>query len=477
MLCVIKGNDLYFRAQGWHPNQDFVWKCSRINKNDWAGNPYFNIEATYTCPKDAPEDDLSRLSLWKESHDDINAVQIQGSYIGANHGFFCVDEITSPAHGKTQADIGSVWLDAGGRTYCLVKVPDGNTLSFVMFDDDSMSTGKMACGKPAGQLAHLRGALHPQPVPIGACRGNQLWQSFNHYTIRFLSGGTEREFPENAVLQADHFAIETEYDLIYVPAMLEYLMDNPGSNTNHSHHSEEITRSYLRLGVRYEFHENASVSTYSDYHIRSHIQVQSIGLVQSMAIGKEPVAYIPDTVYETLTLQDSTMLLSLKKDTWKLPWKIPYRFYQFADGTIEKGMALAYDRGFGWGGNEARLHRSTTAGMYFTSRKQYPFFISGTALSAGESFSGFAARMPLYRYDEDLTAVCWYWIGEEMVLMIDSHRAVEKDLVLPAYFDGKALEILDITDSCLFCQTKVWNQRLHLRFDGYGYLVLRVYSR
>ena len=48
MICVIKGNDLYLRAQGWSPSLDFVWKCSKVNQNYWAGNPYFNIEAAYT---------------------------------------------------------------------------------------------------------------------------------------------------------------------------------------------------------------------------------------------------------------------------------------------------------------------------------------------------------------------------------------------------------------------------------------------
>ena len=473
MLCIVKGNILYLRAQDWCPTRDFVWKCSKINQNHWAGNPYFNIEAAYTCSKEAPADDLSGLTLWKESHDDVTPVKILGTNIGGNHGFFCVDEISAPDHGKTEADIGSVWLDSSDRTYCLVKVSDSNTLSFVMFDESIMSSGRMLCGRPSGVLYHKSGAQHPQEITIMSCRGNQLWQSFNHYTIQFYVDGIAQELPENAVLEGNHFAIETSYNLIYVPAILEYLIARAGSNTNQSHHSEEITQSYLQLCVRHEFHENASVSTYSSFRIHQNMDVQYIGLVQSMTVGTEPIAYIPDTIYERLTPQDNTTLLAFIREAWKSEQKVPYRYYQFADNAFEKGMALAYDRSFGWGSNEARLSKNSIAGMYYTSRKQYPMFISNTTLSAGDSFDGLAARMPLYRYDEDLTAVCWYWIGEDIVLMIDSHRAIEKDLLLPAYFNGKTLEILDITDSCTFRQTAIQNQTLHIRFDGYGYLVLR----
>lgn len=474
MVCIVKGNDIYIRAQNWKVGEDFVWKCSKVNANDWAGNRFFNIEAAYTCPAASQGEDLSELRLWKESHDDICPVKIQGTYIGANHGFFCVDEVTSPGHGKTEADIGSVWSDSLDRTFCLVKVPSSDSLHFVMFDDDSMSCGKMVCGSPSGTLVHSTGGSHCADIIIQSCKGNQLWQSFNHYSLTFLADGEQQPRAGTAVLHGENFAIETVYDLIYVPSMLEYLMANTRKCTNESHHSDAITDSYLRMGVRYEFHENGSISTFHSFQINHPVSLQYIGLVQSMAIAKPAYAYIPDTVYENLTPQDDSLTLHFHEDNWNSLQKVPYRYYQFADLSYSKGMALAYDRSFGWGSNISRLNRSDHAGMYFRSLKQYPAFISGAMLQAGERFEGFAAKMPLYQYDKDLTAVCWYWIGGDIVLMLDTHRSVDKDITLPEYMNGKVITVLDKTDSCSVVETIVSDNKVRFQSKGYGYLVLKL---
>ena len=477
MFCVIRGNDLYLRARGWSSNEDFVWKCCKINAwdDELLGNKYFNIEAAYTCPAGAPADDISTLTLWKASHDDICPLMVQGTPIGANHGFNCVDKITSSSHGKTPADIGSVWLDSAGRTYCLVKIPDANTLRVVMFNDANMETGKMSFGCPSGTLTHHRGAVHTEDILIESRQTAQLWQSFNHYSVEFLVDGQACDLPEHAVLSAESIAIVTRYDVIYVPSMLRYLMDHVGNNTNDSQHSDEIQESYLRLSVTYEFHDNGSISTYSSVRADRDLEVDYIGLVQSMTIGETPYTYVPDTTYEHLTLQEHRTLHNFGRDTWNSCEKAPYRYYQFDDRSCEKGMALVYDRNVGWGDNAKRLKRLTHAGRYYGSRKMYPAFISGGSLSEGESFEGFAARIPLHRYDEELTALCWYWLKSEIILMIDVHKTVDKEIVLPAYMDGRRIKVLDKTDSCTLTRSVIADSKLQFHVEGYGYLVARLY--
>ena len=475
MICLIKGNDLYIRATKWSHVEDFIWKCSKVNANDWAGNRYFNIEATYTCPTDRADDDISQLSFWKEAHDDICPLNIQGTYIGANHGFNCVEAVTSSSHGKTESDIGSVWLDSSDRTYCLVKVPDENTLRFVMFNDASMSNGKMGYGNPSGTLIHSHGAMHTRDVIIENRQSSQLWQCFNHYSMKLSVDGKECDLQKDGVLYGDKIAIETQYDMIYVPAMLQYLMANAGNHTNESQHSEDIHESYMRHCFRYEFHRNGSVSTYCSFRINKDMELGYIGLVQSMTVADAPYTYVPDTTYDDLTIQDSTMIHNFGKATWHSQEKAPYRYYQFADTSCSKGMALAYDRTIGLGKNEERLKRLEHAGKYYTSRKQYPAFISGGTLQAGEIIEGFAARMPLYQYDDDLTAACWYWVGDDIILMIDAHRAVNKALDLPEYMEGKHIDILDKTHSCTCDQSVITDRKLRFQMDGYGYLVARLY--
>lgn len=476
MLCLVKGNNLFFRGTEWSSTEDFVWKCSKVNDNWWAGNKYFNIEAAYTCPAGSSHNDVSCLSLWKESHDDLCAVVVQGTPLAANHGFNCVDQVSAHAHGKTEADIGSVWLDSMGRTYCLVKVPDSNTLWFVMFDNISMANGKMSFGVPSDKMWHSYGAIHPEEIIIEERSNTQLWQSFNHYAMNFFVDGKKQDITEDGCFYGDKLEIRTEYDVIYVPVMLQYLMDHVGHNTNESQHSEDIKESYMRLCVRYEFHRNGSISTYCSFRINKDLELDYIGLVQSMTVGDTTYTYVPDTLYKKLTFQDNSTIHSFTKETWDSGEKAPYRYYQFADASFKKGMALVYDRSLGLGVNEERLQHLEHAGRYYSTRKQYPAFISGGTLAAGTYFEGFAARMPLFRYDEDLTAVCWYWIGEDIVVMIDTHNAINKDIVLPEYMNHKYIEVLDKTKSYRIEQAIINDGKLKLQADGYGYLVVRLYE-
>ena len=50
---------------------------------------------------------------------------INGLYIGANHGSQG-RKVTASAHGKTSADIGSVWVDEAGKRYDLLRIIDAN---------------------------------------------------------------------------------------------------------------------------------------------------------------------------------------------------------------------------------------------------------------------------------------------------------------------------------------------------------------
>lgn len=471
MIYLLNGNELYLRARNWSETEDFVWKCSVVNDNWWAGNHYFNIETAYTCPSSDAPDCLDNLTLWKEAHDDICPLAINGTYVGANHGMNCMEVITAPAHGKTNDDIGSVWQDSEDQTYCLVKIPNADTLCFVLFDEENMANGIMRYGKPQGSLAHKEKALHTEAVMIENRADGQLRPAYNHYSIKLFVDGKQVDPYTDMMSECECVSIQTQYDAVYIPAMLRYLMANVGKNDNSSLCAEILRERYARIIVRYDFHENGSTSVYSAYEIGKDIDVRYLGLVQSMTVAEKPYAYVPDTTYDVLTQQDETQKFWFYKDAWRDTEKVPYRYYQFKDDACADGMALVYDRSYGWGGNKTRLAKSDRAGYYNSTRKLYPAFISGGKLEAGARVDGFAARIPISKRDPDLTAMCWYYIGNDIVLMIDTHKAVEKDIVLPDCMAGRQMEILDSKNAF----TVVLDDgKLHIRFEGYGYLVARL---
>ena len=94
------------------------------------------------------------------------------------------------------------------------------------------------------------------------------------------------------------------------------------------------------------------------------------------------------------------------------------------------------------------------------TKKMYPQMIQGQKLVPGTFIDGMAARVPLYKYDEDLTSIGWYWCCDDIILMIDTHNSVNKDIVLPDYMNNMRIEKLDVTDSVNCEQTYIFNNKI-----------------
>ena len=475
MVVIIEDSNIYVKAKKYSDDTHFIWKNVKSRGDNYDSNRFFNIDTAYTCSARCLDEDVTSMTTWKYCNDDICPVNFNGTYIGANHGYNCLNRITATSHGKTESDIGSIWT-CNSTKYVLVRIYDANNLDMVMFNDTNMSTGVMGYGNPVGTMTHTSGATNISDIVIESNNNTQLRRGINHYNINLYVDDKQRDLNTNGVILGNRVDLRTEYDVIYVPAMLNYLIDNVGNNTNESLYSEEINDSYLTMYIDYQFNMNGSVSTYSSFYINKNITLGYFGLVQSGAISDTSYMYIPNTSYNTPILQGS-MTYKFTPDTWISSSEAPYRYYQFEDSSITKGIAMIYDRSIGMGDNTKRLSQLSSAGQFYNTQKMYPALINGGSLTAGTFIDGMAARVPLYKYDPDVTSVGWYWSNEDIHLMIDTHNTVNKDIVLPDYMNKMRIEILDKTDSVICDQTYIFNNKLRFICDeDYGYIVLRLYK-
>ena len=501
MICQIKDNDIFVRSRNFDGKNDIYWQ---LKKEYTSNNGFFNISQIWTIPTTNADNSTSGRQFWKTAGDDICPIQVWGEHVGGNHGYNCVDKLTVTGHGKTNADIGSVWKDSDNNTYVLVFVYDANTLGMVRYNEDMKAAGKMESKKGVAgtTLSHKSGATNAADISIKSQKKEQLWRCSNNHVLKLYVDGIEKDLNADAVYLGDRVEILAEYDVIFVPAMLDYLMANVGNNTNDSQHDEAIQDHYYRLSTRYQFNRNGSVSQYCKYTICKTFEVGYGGLVQSAILPENdpdikptyhvkyigpPYIYTPDTCYDHLICHDSQINsdegnFKMYQSTWNDPAKVPYRYYQFTDDKADKGMCLAYDRSIGWGRNEERLEHIVVAengyaGRYrWDTKKMYPAFFCEGILEAGLEFEGLASRIPLRKYDKDLTAMGWYWLGDDIVLMIDSHKAVDKDIFLPAYMNGMQIEVLDKTGSVECVQTHISDRKLRYNTNGStkDYLVVKL---
>ncbi len=97
--------------------------------------------------------------------DDNCPINVQWSYVGANHGYVGATTVTMTGHGKANADRGSQWTD-GTRTYTLLSVIDANTL--LMGHQYTVASGVVTGSTtvPAASLTHVSGATNTATITI-----------------------------------------------------------------------------------------------------------------------------------------------------------------------------------------------------------------------------------------------------------------------------------------------------------------------
>lgn len=134
MFVSINCDVALFRTP-FNATHDLVQKFRGVN----------NQSLSYNAPVDFMEAGLIDNSKWDYWHVDIPfnysndeaspfffiTKENKSSIIGANHGHYCAVNVLSINHGKTYADVGSLWQDQSGTEFTLIRVTDENSLQFL----------------------------------------------------------------------------------------------------------------------------------------------------------------------------------------------------------------------------------------------------------------------------------------------------------------------------------------------------------
>jgi hypothetical protein len=129
-LRVAKHGNYVFVRSAFSSRYDLV---VRVGK---GSNRQINFSNTRLVPVSAgmDEGELNGGTLIHGNGDDATPWNINGTYIGGNHGCSDTRELTCPNHGMTVADLGSEWGDEAGTKFYLLKIADENHLWFLSQD-------------------------------------------------------------------------------------------------------------------------------------------------------------------------------------------------------------------------------------------------------------------------------------------------------------------------------------------------------
>ncbi len=452
VTLTVKGNDLRFRATAWregkHLCHDAVYASPSCNR-------HFNFTSIREIDADTPVTEVATGSSFKGMIDDITPLHLNGSYIAGNHGYSIIASIPNTA-GKTERDIGSLWQTAGGDTLLLVRADD-DVLWLCAVTEAAMQSGRFSYHALAeGEtLTPVRGAADPAPITVTAdSRRTQLHPSVNHVTRRaFLEGEAEVDLTRDGIYTAEFIDLYERYDILYLPPMLTYLMENAGKCDNASYWLDRHERSMMTVHYAYRFEKNGACLVFCTYEFHEPVDAGIIAGVQSIPMPGDHYVYVPGTRHcATPRLQKEGERIDVSAETdLPDPGRLPTSYFQFSDPEGTRSMNLGYVPGYGYADPDLR-RRTLGEGpgnlaFYATTYKMYPKLLANTKLPAGSVIDFIAYRIPGVATDPDFTAINHYTLGDDIYLGLHTAKAVpSRAVALPPEMNGRRLLPLDVAE-------------------------------
>ncbi len=489
-----QGAYLRFRATEWmKEGYDLVTDARLSSSKNWA----FNMLDIRELPSSISYDDVKSGTLFKHSGDDVTPLYINDTYIGGNHGYGIIAAIPNTT-GLTEADIGSVWK-CGTQKYVLVKICASSDTDFEKmawfcpFDDNAMETGIFSYKaiESGSTLTHVSGASNKTSIRTSqksvSC---QFLPAINHLQQHvFLNGTVEVDLGSSAVYQADFIDFHETYDVVYLPTMLQFLMDNVSYNNNLTHFDEAIEDAYVTFDITYRFHKNGACVVYTDYTFPNAVKFGQLSGIQSYP-WTSPIdgdyLYIPGTTkynVPTLHVKDNNVTYAWNQDDLENPDVPTSSYFQLSDANGTKAMNLGYYPLYGDATPERRMELTGDPTQPFgrsaSSLKLYPNLAHQASkkglIEAGTSISFISYRIPSVPSHEDMLAVNHYWVGEDIILSLHTQEILDgKEIALPDYMNGMTVTVIEKSNSATVETTTIINSKITLSTDDVGYAIVKL---
>jgi hypothetical protein len=470
---VIKAGDVVAIRVAWNDTHDLVHKID-LGRDGiaWNNNPVeftsTGLVAVETADSEVPAGAYS--TALHTSGDDICPININGTYIGANHGGSVLVELTVASHDKTVQDVGSEWTDTLGRKWYLMRVVSETKL-WVMSENTSLTDVWAFYGSVTGSpLTHSAGATHTASIAISSQLLTQLWPGIKDQVRGLYEDGTS-EILDDGTYVCDHLDVVHTYEIMDLPSVLAYVRSCVGGSVQPTFDHASVANA-VRVAITYRFSVNGSVTIHQTVTPHQDVRLGYMGFLQAAGLtvpaGGTLWEYIPradsfiigGNSYNFAAIQEITTLLDAVEFTtgrWSDPLYPPDRFVQF---TRDAGAARVYGIEVGYcqvglGAPATRVNNVDSACLLNTTKKQYPKGVSaggsawvGDIVPADTVLNMIAFRCPLdFASNPSPTAVAWYYVGDVVYLMADFHALFSGYLSVPRAFVGRRITAVEVEGS------------------------------
>ena len=414
---------------------------------------------------------------YKQMGDDIAPFFCDNTYIGSNHGNSVAFELTCENHGKTEQDIGSIYLNRS-TNYIILKIIDDNTLwllgeplGVTYFGIYRFPTTALE----GNELTHVSGGVNTSSIVFSSqTRLVQIVPCIKNKRVVYLSDGKEIE---NASGRCSTFTISLQYETIDLVKVYEYLKQNVGSNTNQSYYDSNIESDMIFIS---DFQISGKLNIVVDSYVtilRENANGYRYSVMQAEAFSTGTrKTYVPFSNYDT---PQNVSSISLKIGDWKNENIPPYKFYQF-DNNMENGWVIGYDilqKDTSPETRKSNLSDGTVTcfDLITGTSKMYPYTCNSAKLfQFGETYGGraYCGRVKVV----DNAVVFTYKTKNYTIVEIECFEQCElRNILLDTSLQGKNVEIVNSSGGIKILNSFVSKDGIYWLSTEKGSVTLKVF--
>lgn len=401
----------------------------------------------------------------------ISFIKNSAETIGPQSGWNYAIKVKKSNHSLTEKDIGSVYKDNKNRKFTIVQIIDEDT--YVIFPSSAdLSKDKYEFKMPDSNLHYVSGYKRFDTLAWANIEQTKLTPSVSNLTTSFFADDEKADFSQSNYAVCANFKVKISFDILNIASAIKFLETNAGLNRNNSISDKEVGGKYLSVSYTYVFTSNAACTILNDIECFTDMQISKL-YATAIPVFSQKRVYIPNTkqYQDIVKLPDKSF--ELTKDLWGNEAKLPDRVYLFGKDDNSRGIctgcltdisntnsAFTYDSK-----HNLIIPNSISKPVSITSGKKYQFVNFIIPFEKNSKF------FP----DTDLTSMCWFFVNDDIYLLVDSHKPVNMTLSLPDYMNKMNVENYDLSNGVSVNSITVENNSISYKSDyNYGYAVLKL---
>lgn len=473
---------LYIRSQ-WNDGQEIAYTASFGEKAKFGFELNDIVLLSNSTKRSMLPDQTEKFADLRNS---VNLFSYKGdtSASPAKDNWSFGVNINLNNHSLTQTDIGSVFEDRNSNKFIIVQIKDEN--NFVVYPHfDDLSKDSYSFTNPLSPFTLVSGESTKNRIGFYT---NNLEQSNASLSgkvreCKIVANGKQIDIKNDQdYVKCSDVRVEITYDIPDIILSLKNLVKNAGKNTNESLFTSN-NQKYITVKMEYCFTKNGACTVVQSINCYRDVKINSLNTINLPVYKNKDSSfvYIPGTKNFSKITSMPENDTELTSGTWSESNKSPYRFCTFTDEKSSRGICVGFNS-FVESAKGVKIADMQESVCLLNAKKSCisPRLVSKeTIFTQNTSYKFVSYIIPIENKtnnfnDEDISSLCWYWYNDDIYLMIDSQKKIDKNIVLPEYMTDMRIENLDVYGAEI-TQPKLKENSLNIKTNSdKGYAVIRV---